>query len=188
MPNRLLVVGRAECDHMPLQINRFWAELSIFSCIYETTLYRIQDDRRKCNGPWAGWGRMRALCEYDAERETPPDWQFGQFPSRVGEHIYRIGRDQQDAFGVVLHYLGYDHPPDSGVVLDEIKSSVPGFLACASGQHGYGCAGAVRMVARPDACRMSEGHGVIEIHGFAFRLGAVGINQHDFRSPLSSKA
>ena len=29
---------------------------------------------------------------------------------------------------------------------------------------------------------MSEGHGVIEVHGLAFRLGAVGVDQHDFGS------
>jgi hypothetical protein len=29
---------------------------------------------------------------------------------------------------------------------------------------------------------VSEGHGVIEVHGLAFRLGAVGVNQHNFGS------
>ena len=66
MPNRLLVVGRAECDHMPLQINRFWAELSIFSCIQDDPVPNTRWPE-KMQRPL---GRMRALCEYDAERET----------------------------------------------------------------------------------------------------------------------
>ena len=34
--------------------------------------------------------------------------QSGEFPRRVGQHIHRIGRDQQDAVGIVFHHLGYD--------------------------------------------------------------------------------
>ena len=34
---------------------------------------------------------------------------------------------------------------------------------------------------------MRKGHSVIEVHRFAFRLGAVGVNQHDFGCQAAEK-
>ena len=87
----------------------------------------------------------------------------------------------------MFHHFRDDCAPDGSILLDEVEPRLAGFLARARRQHGYGCARTVGIVARPDARGMSEGHGVIEVHRLAFRLGAVGVNQNDFGCQATEK-
>ena len=63
--------------------------------------------------------------------------------------------------------------------MHQVEPGFAGILAGAGGQHDDGGAGAIGVIAGPDARRLGEGHGVIQVHGFAFGLGAVAVNQHD---------
>jgi hypothetical protein len=84
--------------------------------------------------------------------------------------------------GIVFDNLGHDLAPDSGVLVDQVQTGFAGLLTRPCGEDGDGGSGAVRKITRPHSRGMSERHGVIEVHGLAFRLGAVGVYQHDFGS------
>ena len=68
-----------------------------------------------------------------------------------------------------------------------IRSSLSRLAVRPRGQHGDGGAGTVGIIAGPDSGGIGEWDGVIQIHGFAFGLAAVRIDQDDLRRQSAQK-
>ena len=77
--------------------------------------------------------------------------------------------------------LGNQLPPNLAVARDHIEARLARALVGSGGEHGNGRAGAVGEISGPDARGMRERHGMVEVHGLAFGLGAIGVDQDNFR-------
>src|SRR5579872_6078626 len=79
----------------------------------------------------------------------------------------------------MLGHLRNNVAPDRGVLFEQVEASLPRLLVSARRQHRDRRARTIRVIARPDSGRMREGDGVSKVHGLAFGLGMIGIDQHD---------
>ena len=103
----------------------------------------------------------------------------GELPGGVGQHVHRVGGDEDDAVGIVLGDLGNDRAEDVDVARDQIEARFTGALGAAGGDHRDGGSGAIGVITGPDTRRTGQRHGVVQVHRFAFRFGAVGVDQDD---------
>src|SRR3954468_23072100 len=98
----------------------------------------------------------------------------------VGEDVHRIGCDEDDSVRTVLRDLRNDLAEDCCVAIDEIKGVFPGMWRRARRNNGYGRGGAVAIVAGPNARRIGEWLGMIQVHGLAFSLGVIYVDEYNF--------
>jgi hypothetical protein len=112
--------------------------------------------------------------------DHPRRRQPRKFTSRVGQHIDRIRRYQQNSVRIMLRDLRHDRAPDAGIVLDAVQSRLSRFLTRSRRQHCDRGACTIGVVSGPNACGMSERNRVAQVHGFALSLGPVIVDQDDF--------
>jgi hypothetical protein len=97
------------------------------------------------------------------------------------QHIDGIGREQQQSAGILLHYFWDDLPPNGSILFDQIQPGFARFLSRARCQDRDRRSGTIGIISGPHSSRMREWHGMVEIHGLAFCLGAISVDEHDFR-------
>lgn len=83
--------------------------------------------------------------------------------------------------------LRHDLTPDARIGLKTVEPGLPGFLLGARRQHRDRGSRAIGVLSGPDARRVSERHGVVEVHGLTLGLGPVGVDQHDLRGQPTQK-
>ena len=104
--------------------------------------------------------------------------QSGQPPGGVGEHIHRIGHDHQDALEIPAGELGNNAFQNRYVLANQVQAGLAGLLVGSGGDDDHGAVGHVVVVSGVDAHGGSVGQTVAQVHGLAFRLLPVGVDEH----------
>ncbi len=122
-----------------------------------------------------------AGCIQDgAGADHPLGREARYLPGHVAQHVHRIGGDEQDAGGVVCGDARDDVLENRRVALHQVEPRLPRSLGCSGGHDHHVGPGAIGIVAGPDARRMGERHGVVQVHRLALGALVVNVNQHDF--------
>src|SRR5262249_34930122 len=101
--------------------------------------------------------------------------------SRISKDVNRVSGDQKDSVRTMLDNFRHDLVPNRRISFQELEAPLARFLQSSGSEDDDRCICTVGVVSCPDMRGMSEGNSVIEIHGFAFSLGLVLVNQNDLR-------
>ena len=107
--------------------------------------------------------------------------QSRELPRREGQHVHRVGGDEQHGLRVRGRDPRHHLPEDCRVARRQIEPRLPRLLPRSGSQHDHVCRLTVAVVAGPDASRVGEGHGVAQVHRLALGPAAVCVDQHDLR-------
>ena len=107
--------------------------------------------------------------------------EAGVFPGEVGHDVHGVSDDEEDAAEAVSHNFFNHGAEDAGVFLEQVKASLSRFLVGAGGDDDDVAAAAVGVRAGFDFhVGGGDGESVAEIHGFAFGVVCINVNQDEF--------
>ena len=127
--------------------------------------------------------------QHGAGAEHPVGGIAGDLHGGVGEHVHRVGHDHQHSLKGAGGDLGDDGLEDAHVLVDEVQAGLAGLLVGPGGDDDQGAVGHVLIGAGVDLHGGEVGQTVAQVHGFAFRLVVVGVNEHHLgEQPLLDEA
>lgn len=98
----------------------------------------------------------------------------------MGENVDGVRDDEEDALEFGLLDLTDDAAHDGGVLLDEVEAGLAGLLGGAGGDDDDIGVRAFFIGARMDVHGIGVGETMGNVHGFAFGLREVGVDEDDF--------
>ena len=103
--------------------------------------------------------------------------EAGEFPGGIGEHVHRVGHNEQDAAEMAGGELVHNLFQDGDVLGDELQPGLAGLLVHPCGDDRQGAAGGVVIGSGGDFHGGPIGHSVAEVHGLPLGLGRIGVQQ-----------
>ena len=103
----------------------------------------------------------------------------------MGEHVHRVGHNQQNPLEGPGGNLPNDAFHNGGVALDKLEPGLVRLLVHPGGNHHQAAVGDVVVSPGGDVHGRAVGQTVAQVHGFPLRLLLVGIHQHQVgKQPL----
>ena len=115
--------------------------------------------------------------QHGARAEHPVGGQARHVPRSVGQHVHRVGYDEEDALEVPAADLGDDGFEDGHVFADQVQAGLAGLLIGTGGDDDEAAVGGVVVVAGVDVHGGGVGQTMAQVHGLALGLGAVGVDE-----------
>ena len=123
--------------------------------------------------------------QHGAGADDPVLREAGQLDGGIGQDVHRVRHHQQDAAAFPLGDLRDDALEDVQVLVHEVQPGLAGLLACACRDDDDGGIHDVIVGAGIDLHVAHKGDAVADVHGFAFGLGVVCVDQDDLREQLA---
>ena len=101
-----------------------------------------------------------------------------QLPGRVGQHVHRVGHDQEDAAEVPGGDLPDHGAQDGDIPADQVQPGLAGLLVGSGGDNDQGAVGDVIIAPRRDLHGRAVRKAIAEVHGLPFRFVLIGVQQH----------
>ena len=120
-----------------------------------------------------------ARVQHRAGADDATGWETGDFERGVGQHVYRVGDDQQDGVRRGRGHLRDDALDDLGVAAHQFEARLAGFLRCACGDDDHRRVGAIFIGAAAHGDGPDEGRTVRQVHRFAFDAVRVHVHEDD---------
>lgn len=110
--------------------------------------------------------------EYTSGREA------AQLLRQTGQHIDRIGHNQQNRLTIDCRKLCDDGGQDAFISSEQLQTAFAGLLVCACRNDDKTAFGEVSIVSGHDAARLAERHTMIDVRSFTDSLVAVHIHEY----------
>ena len=104
--------------------------------------------------------------------------EAAQLLRQTGQHIDRIGHNQQDRLTIDCRKLCNDGGQDAFIASEQLQTAFARFLVCACRNDDKTAFGEVSIVSCHDAARLAERHTMIDVRCLTDSLGAVHIHEY----------
>ena len=110
----------------------------------------------------------------------------GNFVEHISHHIHRIGHDDINGIGGILHNVGRNLLQNIDVGLRQLQTRLAGLPRHTGGDNHDGGANRILVMAWPDDCGRGKSRALVDIHCLAKGFLLVNINQKDLRCNVHS--